>query len=68
MSDITTIGLDLGKNVFQEHGADSAGRAVVRKKLRRMQVLMFFSQLPRCVVAMDVWLRWKRAAAPISGA
>ena len=53
MSDIITIGLDLAKTVFQVHGADSAGRAVLRKKLRRMQVLMFFSQLPRCVVAME---------------
>lgn len=53
MSDIITIGLDLAKTVFQVHGADSAGRAVLCKKLRRMQVLMFFSQLPRCVVAME---------------
>jgi transposase len=43
----------LAKNVFQVHGADGAGRAVLRKKLRRMQVLEFFSQLPPCVVAME---------------
>ena len=53
MSDIITVGLDLAKNVFQVHGADGAGRAVLRKKLRRTQVLTFFSQLPRCVVAME---------------
>jgi transposase len=53
MSEITTVGLDLAKNVFQAHGADAAGRAVLRKKLRRDQVLAFFSQLPRCVVAME---------------
>lgn len=53
MSDITTVGLDLAKNVFQVHGADGAGRAVLRKKLRRAQVLEFFSQLPPCVVAME---------------
>ncbi|SFF30553.1 Transposase, partial [Sulfitobacter brevis] len=53
MSDIITVGLDLAKNVFQVHGADGAGRAVLRKKLRRTQVLVFFSQLPRCVVAME---------------
>ncbi len=47
------VGLDLAKNVFQIHGADSAGRAVLRKKLRRAQVLEFFSQLPSCVVAME---------------
>ena len=53
MSAIATVGLDLAKNVFQVHGADAAGRAVLRKKLRREQVLAFFSQLPHCVVAME---------------
>ena len=53
MSEVSIIGLDLAKNVFQAHGADGAGRAVFRKKLRRTQVLAFFSQLPRCVVAME---------------
>ena len=45
MSEITTIGLDLAKNVFQAHGADALGRLVLRRKLRRDQVLAFFSQL-----------------------
>jgi transposase len=53
MSEITTIGLDLAKHVFQAHGADASGRPVLRKKLRRDQVLAFFAQLPRCVVAME---------------
>jgi transposase len=53
MSEVTTIGLDLAKNVFQVHGADSSGHAVIRKKLRRDQVLSFFSQVPPCVVAME---------------
>jgi transposase len=53
MSEIITVGLDLAKNVFQVHGADAAGRAVLRKKLRRSQVLEFFGQLPACVVAME---------------
>jgi transposase len=35
MSEIITVGLDLAKNVFQAHGADASGRAVLRKKLRR---------------------------------
>lgn len=43
MSEITTIWLDLAKHVFQLHGADASGRAVLRKKLRRDQVLAFFS-------------------------
>ncbi len=53
MSEITTVGLDLAKNVFQVHGADASGRAELRKKLRRDQVLAFFSQLQPCVVAME---------------
>jgi len=53
MSEIITVGLDLAKTIFQLHGADGAGRAVLRKKLRRAQVLDFFGQLPRCVVAME---------------
>ena len=53
MSEITTVGLDLAKHVFQVHGADASGRLVLRKKLRRDQVLAFFSQLPCCVVATE---------------
>jgi len=53
MLNIPTVGLDLAKNVLQLHGADSLGRAVLRKKLRRAQVLESFSQLPSCVVAME---------------
>lgn len=53
MSEIITVGLDLAKNVFQAHGADGAGRAVLRRKLRQGQVLEFFGQLPACVVAME---------------
>ena len=53
MAEMSTVGLDLAKNVFQAHGADASGRAVLRKKLRRDQVLAFFSQLPRCLVAME---------------
>jgi len=53
MSEITTVGLDLAKHVFQVHGADASGRMVLRKKLRRDQVLAFLGQLPCCVVAME---------------
>jgi len=47
---ITTIGLDIAKNVFQVHGIDAAERVVVRKQLRRGQVLKFFAALPPCLV------------------
>jgi len=53
MSEIITVGLDLAKNVFRVHGADGAGQAVLRKKLRRDQVLAVFCQLPPLVVAME---------------
>jgi transposase len=50
---ITTIGLDLAKSVFQVHGVDAAGQIVVRKKLRRAEVLTFFSSLPPCLVGVE---------------
>lgn len=53
MSEIITVGLDLAKNVFQVHGADASGLSVLRKKLRRDQVLAFFSHLPPCLVTME---------------
>ena len=51
--DISTIGLDLAKSVFQVHGVDASGAVVVRKTLRRAQVLPFFAKLPRCLVGME---------------
>ena len=53
MEQIITIGLDLAKHVFQVHGADRDGAVVVRKKLRREQLLRFFAELPRCTVAIE---------------
>ena len=53
MTKITTIGLDLAKSVFQVHGADEDGRPIARKKLRRSQVITFFSKLDPCLVAME---------------
>ena len=51
--EIMTIGLDLAKSVFQVHGVDAAGKTVVRKALRRAQVLTFFSKLPPCLVGIE---------------
>jgi transposase len=53
MSEVTTVGLDIAKSVFQVHGADARGTAVLRKKLSRAKLLAFFASLPRCVVAME---------------
>jgi transposase len=53
MSEITAVELDLAKTVFQLPGADASGRAVLRRKLRRGQVLEVPAGLPRCTVAME---------------
>ena len=50
---ITTIGLDIAKNVFQVHGIDTAEEVVVRKQLRRGQVLAFFKALSPCLIGME---------------
>ena len=51
--EISIIGLDLAKSVFQVHAVDEAGKAVVKKALRRSQVVPFFSKLAPCVVGME---------------
>jgi transposase len=53
MGEITTIGLDIAKSVFQAHGADASGSVVFRKKLGRSRLLAFFAAQPPCVVAME---------------
>src|SRR6185503_17934230 len=50
---ISTIGFDLAKNVFQVHGIDANEKVVVRKQLRRSQVIAFFEALPPCLVGME---------------
>src|SRR5204863_5549994 len=67
MGEVTTIGLDLAKQVFQVHGVDAQGATVLRKQLRRAQVLAFFSRLPPCLVGLEAcatahyWARELRA-------
>src|SRR3954462_9685398 len=53
MNQVSTVGLDLAKSIFQLHGADSAGAVVFRKKLRRGQLLAFLATLPPGTVAME---------------
>jgi transposase len=53
MNEIVTIGIDLAKNVFQLHGVDAAGAVVVRRKLRRSQMLAFFAKLEPCLIGME---------------
>ena len=51
--EISMIGLDLAKNVFQVHGVDASGAVVLRRQLRRGAVEKFFAQLPPCTVGME---------------
>jgi transposase len=51
--EITRVGLDLAKSVFQVHGVDRAGHKILGKKLKREQVLAFFATLPACLVGME---------------
>jgi hypothetical protein len=50
---ITTVGIDLAKTVFQLHGVDAQGHTVFRKQLRREQMAPFFANLPPCLVGME---------------
>ena len=57
---VSTIGVDLAKNVFQVHGVDSAGKVVITRQLRRKQVIDFFSN-------PLAWSAWKPAEPLIIG-
>ncbi len=53
MEQVSTIGLDIAKNVFQVHGIDETGEVIVRRQLRRRQVLAFFGRLSPCLIGME---------------
>ncbi len=53
MNEVITIGVDIAKSVFQIHAVDAAGAPVIRRQLRRRQVLPFFKKLPSCLVGME---------------
>lgn len=53
MGEVSTIGLDIAKGVFQVHGVDASGQVVLRRQLRRGAVLKLFAKLPPCVVGME---------------
>ena len=53
MKEVITIGLDLAKNVFQVHGVDGSGDTVMRRQLRRSQLLPFFKKQRPCLVGME---------------
>jgi len=53
MTSVATIGLDIAKSVFQVHGVDTAGQVVVRQRLARRRVLVFFEKLAPCLVGIE---------------
>lgn len=77
MEEISTVGIDLAKPVFQIHAIDGAGKVVIRRQLRRQQMLKFFEQLAPCRIGMEAcgtahyWARtfglWARRAAYAAG-
>lgn len=65
---ISTVGLDLAKNVFQIHAIDGAGEVIVRRSLRRRQVLSYFAKLEPCLIGMEACgtsHHWARALAAL---
>ena len=54
MGEVSTIGIDIAKSVFQVHGVDTDGTVVIRKRIGRTKILKFFTDLPP-------WLVWRRA-------
>ncbi len=64
---MTTVAIDLAKNVFQVHGVDERGKAVLKKPLKREQVAPFFANLPPCLIGMEAcgsahhWARKREA-------
>jgi transposase len=53
MQVVTTIGLDIAKSVFQVHGVDAEGKAVIRRQLKRRDILAFFQKLPSCLIGIE---------------
>jgi transposase len=53
MKQVTIVGLDLAKKVFQVHGVDASGTVLIRRALRRSKLLAFFAKLPPCLVGME---------------
>ena len=65
---VTRIGIDLAKQVFQVHGVDVVGKVVIRKQLKRHQMLQYFAQLPPVLIGMEACggaHYWARALAKL---
>lgn len=53
MNEVSTIGLDIAKNVFQAHGADASGQQIFSRRITRAKVLEFFAKQPKCLVGLE---------------
>ena len=53
MGEVVTVGLDIAKSVFQVHGEDAAGEVIVRRQIRRAQLLRNFAKLASCLVGIE---------------
>src|SRR5215207_7689112 len=53
MGEVSTVGVDIAKHVFQVHGIDDQGMVVIRRKVRRSELLKFFRSIQLCVVGME---------------
>ena len=53
MKKITTLGVDLAKNVFQLHGVDFAGKTILRREVRRSQLMKTMAQLEPCLIGIE---------------
>src|SRR6267142_968282 len=67
MEQITTVGIDLAKRVFALHGVDAAGRVVLRRTVRREQLMEAMAGLTACVVGMEAGSGAAPAIAEVSG-
>ncbi len=68
MTEVITIGVDIAKSVFQVHAVDEAGEPVIRRQLRRRQVLLFFRKLAPCLIGMEACAtshHWAREIAKL---
>jgi len=68
MGEISTIGLDIAKSVFQVHGIDASGKPVALRQLKRRRVLPFFARLSPCLVGMEACAtshHWAREIAKL---
>ena len=74
MGEVSTIGLDIAKSVFQVHGVDDTGAVVIRRRISRAKVLDFFGGLSPCLVGIEAcpsahhWSRELASARPYGAA